>query len=171
MSTIEKYRTRLQLHLPRSGDVALVVLKGHLLVEEVLEEIIKSNCYHPDKIIRDGTELGFFLKVRIAAALCPFDMHEMWAAAEALNSLRNCLSHRLEPEKKEARILAFITAMGRCGRTENSDYQSMASEERAAAQHEYLTHSISYLVGSLVALTPDGMRRDTDHLTIQQPSS
>ncbi len=105
--------SRFDAHLPSESDPILVVLKGHLLAEEILENIIKSKCRKPE--VLNNVEIGFFLKVKLARALVG-DTHpngkifpdSVWAMLEALNALRNELAHALEPKKLDAKIQRFL---------------------------------------------------------------
>ncbi len=38
---------RIGAHLPKTKDLTILTLKGHLLVEEVLDEIICAYCFAP----------------------------------------------------------------------------------------------------------------------------
>ncbi|MBF7728750.1 hypothetical protein [Pseudomonas sp. N040] len=104
---------RFDAHLPAIDDPILVVLKGHLLAEEILENLIKAKCRKPETL--DNVEIGFFLKAKLARALVG-DTHSnglifptsVWDMLEALNSLRNELAHALEPKKLDAKIQRFL---------------------------------------------------------------
>jgi hypothetical protein len=104
------YKTRFARmgdHLPESTDLCLLTLKGHLLAEEMLEEIIRHYCASPQEL--DGVEIGFYVKVRLAKSLVgTIGPNYVWAMADALNALRNELSHKLEGMKVEAKIERFI---------------------------------------------------------------
>src|SRR3990167_866653 len=105
--------SRFDAHLPSESDPILVVLKGHLLAEEILENLIKAKCRKPEAL--ENIEIGFFLKVKLARALVG-DTHPngiifpdaVWGMLEALNSLRNELAHALEPKKLDAKIQRFL---------------------------------------------------------------
>lgn len=105
---------RFDAHLPLSDDPTLIVLKGHLLAEEILENLIRAKCKHPEAL--DRVEIGFFLKTKLAYALIG-NTHEnglilpesVWEMLGALNSLRNELAHSLEPKKLEEKIQKFLS--------------------------------------------------------------
>lgn len=64
----EKRIERIKEHLPDGKDLTLLVLRGHLLVEEGLDELIAASCPEPRHIL-DG-QPRFFMKARIARSLC-----------------------------------------------------------------------------------------------------
>lgn len=104
---------RFDAHLPSSDDPTLIVLKGHLLAEEILENLIKAKCKHPEAL--DHVEIGFFLKAKLAHALIG-NTHEnglilpesVWEMLGALNSLRNELAHSLEPKNWKQKFKNFF---------------------------------------------------------------
>ncbi|MFJ4116998.1 hypothetical protein ACIPV9_11370 [Pseudomonas psychrophila] len=134
---------RFDSHLPSLDDPTLVVLKGHLLAEEILENLIKSKCQLPE--VLDDIEIGFFLKIKIARALIG-DSHpnglilpdRIWGMLEALNSLRNELAHALEPKKLEAKIQRFISSVPSTNRT------NKLKQEPNKAIYAAIVGSLSY---------------------------
>jgi len=98
-----RYRT--EKFLEGVSDGTLAVLKGHLLFEEVLYAKVCAKCPNPDFI--EKAQLRFVQLLNVARALYPPPegdtkerelMQIFWDAAEALNTLRNRLAHRLEPK-------------------------------------------------------------------------
>lgn len=104
---------RLQKHLPKQSDSIVVILKGHLLCEEILDSLIKKHCKDQEAI--DSVEITFFLKIHIAKALIGRKLgdyyvpSQVWEIFESLNSLRNELAHSLESEKVSSKIQRFLS--------------------------------------------------------------
>lgn len=108
---------RLLRHLPNSDDMSLIALKGHLLIEEVLDDLIVNRCRSPKSL--NDVDISFRVKSRIARALWGSSLRtgfelpaNTWALIDALNSLRNAYAHNLESpdvDRKIAKIaqLAF----------------------------------------------------------------
>lgn len=94
---------RIGAHLHFADDIVLVVLKGHLLIEEALTTIIRKFVPHGEFIGEAG--LRFYQKVQIARALS-LDEHEneMWGLVLGLNKVRNDMAHALEHPKVENHI-------------------------------------------------------------------
>jgi len=97
---------RAETHLEEITDGELLLLKGHLLLEEALFSAVRAKC--PNPAYFEKADLGFYKLLLIARALYPaptddekymktFEM--FWDGAEALNNLRNKFAHSLEPEK------------------------------------------------------------------------
>ena len=99
---------RLLEQLPHYQDPAvLILLKGHLLVEELLHVYIQRNVPNP-VAIRHG-ELSFAKCLMLCQALSPPETHS-WAfqAAAKLNSVRNEVVHELESTKLQEMLETFV---------------------------------------------------------------
>jgi hypothetical protein len=98
---------RVRKHLPAGNDLTLIALKGHLLAEEELDELIRFYCKQPEHL--DGVEIRFFVKARMARALSGHLVWTgLWPLIDALNSVRNDLAHNLESPKLRDRVVRFL---------------------------------------------------------------
>lgn len=94
-------------HLPAGNDLTLIVLKGHLLAEEALDDLIHFYCKQPEYL--DDIEIRFLVKARIARALSGHIVWTgLWPLIDALNSVRNDLAHNLESTKLRDRVMRFL---------------------------------------------------------------
>ena len=101
---------RHKAHLPDGKDLTLLVLKGHLLVEEGLDDLIAAGCPQPQHILDRKPKVGFAMKARIAQGLSGHLLfHGLWPMIEALNTLRNDLAHNLDSPQLKPKIVAFMT--------------------------------------------------------------
>ncbi|HEY5972980.1 MAG TPA: hypothetical protein VIT22_13660 [Pseudoxanthomonas sp.] len=97
---------RIAQHLPSGDDVTLITLKGHLLVEEQIEELLASHRKDPSAI--DG-DIGFSIKLKFARALTGADeLSLVWSACQRLNSLRNALAHKLDHPQAQKRFASLL---------------------------------------------------------------
>lgn len=94
MSQEDQYE-RVRRLLPPLVNLELLVLKGHLLVEEQLELFLEVASLHP-KALKDA-RLSFIQKVHLVQALGGFANGREWRFVVHLNTLRNRLVHQLEP--------------------------------------------------------------------------
>lgn len=82
---IEELGERFRKHLPRSNDLSLITLKGHLLMEEQINRILDVFLTNPRAL--DAARPNLFLRLRLVRALLRAgDMDESLDAAEALNT-------------------------------------------------------------------------------------
>jgi hypothetical protein len=78
-------------------DLTLIILRGHLLVEEKLYSYLKTTVSPPDVI--DHLNLWFKSALSLARKLDVKQREKkLWKGIEALNDMRNMLSHELEPD-------------------------------------------------------------------------
>lgn len=87
---------------------SLVILKGHLLIEESLNFIIENFVHHSD--FMNKAKLTFYQKLNIARSMSLNEQeNSMWVLIEKINTLRNDFSHRLESDKRESKIQVIIS--------------------------------------------------------------
>ena len=97
---------RYEALLPNSDDVSLVVLKGHLVIEEMLFEIAAAHCSSPEHLANARLTFAQLLQVTQALVKLPVGS-KVWQAALMLNGIRNSLVHNLEPKEIENRLMAL----------------------------------------------------------------
>jgi hypothetical protein len=95
----QRYRT----HLHPRDDLSIVILKGHLLFEELLDRIITRFLPHGE--FARQANLRFSQKLALAQGMC-LSNHDakMWDLIGALNRLRNDLAHQLESDKFDSKL-------------------------------------------------------------------
>lgn len=139
----DRMRNRVQEVFGAVDETVLVVLKGHLLIEELLDSIIRKFVFHPDYL--DAANLRFAQKLYIARSMS-LDEHDngMWEIASRLNSLRNELAHALNSDKRERKTQAVIEC-----------YFAQATEDehieivRNQGEPVILAFAASYFIGFL----------------------
>ena len=93
-----KYVFRYDEHMPDTDDLSLIVLKGHLLIEEVLFDIRDKLLPHAEYL--DSVNIGFNQLLHIIrSAIKSKHDHKSWDLIIEFNRLRNKLIHNLEPPK------------------------------------------------------------------------
>ncbi|MBQ4680437.1 hypothetical protein [Aeromonas dhakensis] len=101
MSDLEKMK--FMKHFPFDGDITLQILKGHLLAEELVREIVNLQLSHPNSLRgHNGCKFECHQMICLAEAITPEsnDMVWLWVALKKLNSLRNHLAHILDEQPK-----------------------------------------------------------------------
>lgn len=98
---------RVRKHLPSGSDLTLIALKGHLLAEEALDDLVRFYCQQPEHL--ENVEIRFLVKAKIARALSGHIVWTgLWPLIDALNSVRNDLAHNLESPKLRDRVVRFL---------------------------------------------------------------
>lgn len=74
-----------------------IVLRGHLVLEELLYQWLQSHCLSPEHL--DEARLRFSQLVPLVRALqkIPVGPPSLWQSLNKLNAFRNALAHNLEP--------------------------------------------------------------------------
>lgn len=102
-------------HYPASADITLQVLKGHLILEETLRDLLDALLVNPNALNGErGISSSCHQIICLVHALTPipFDSHSwLWASAKQLNSLRNDLAHKLAPSGIEKKLNSFISTV------------------------------------------------------------
>ena len=85
---------RLIKHFPyQANDDLSIILKGHLLIEDLLVRYVKKKLKNPDKL----GNFKFYHFLCLAKALeDKTENNWIWDACEKLNNIRNKLAHHLE---------------------------------------------------------------------------
>lgn len=90
VNTIEKFKSQ----LIGLVEIDLIILRGHLLLEEVLYNIISKFVFHPAFIKK--SDINFSQKVSIARSMSLDESdNSIWGLILAINTLRNKIAHEL----------------------------------------------------------------------------
>lgn len=128
--------------LPETKDVEVVVLKGHLIVEEMLYAIAEEHCSDV-KAFREA-RLTFAQLLNVTRAMVRLPVLETCAPIiRKLNSLRNQLMHNLEPGGLDERVYELQELC----RVEPDLYPEGYEEPTQPA--EVVKGCICYIVGAL----------------------
>ena len=102
VSVVKRFAEQMQA----IDELTVVILKGHLLIEEILERIITKFVHHGNYVLNAG--LRFRQLVAIARSI-DADTHDngIWDVILAANKLRNQLAHSLNPEQRRQKVDQF----------------------------------------------------------------
>ena len=129
----------------RIEDGTLIVLKGHLVMEELIRSKLDEYLPRPEYLRRAG--LSFFEVLCVARAVYPADVMQrrgtdgtdvdLWDIIEAWNTLRNRLAHRLEPTDTQRCIRRVLY---------------WAPEWAHPLEHEQTQAGLSFVIGMVIEL-------------------
>lgn len=102
---------RFKEHLPGGGDMTLMILKGHLLIEEQVAFLIKNRIPKPEALA--SANLTSHQQLCLAEALVDETTlggndQWLWPAVKKLNTLRNDIAHSLSKSGIDDRIADFV---------------------------------------------------------------
>jgi hypothetical protein len=114
MQSINFFDTLERFHnlLPREGDLALIILKGHLLIEEQINFLLEHRI--PKFSALKAANLTTHQKICLAEAVIEESQENekndwLWVALKKLNSLRNDIAHKLSSTGIDDRVADFCS--------------------------------------------------------------
>jgi len=131
-------------HLYGLNDLTLIVLKGHLLVEEEINELLNVLLEKPNAL-KEGN-FSFYQKLCILRAILnpKYLPDKEWKAMEQLNNLRNRLAHHLEPKGIKDMVSDFL---------DKCDYETKEEKSwKEGSVETRLKMFIAELCGKLVGI-------------------
>lgn len=100
---LEKHVYGFDAFMGAEDELMATILKGHLYIERMLDNIIALIFYHPEHIFEN--RFGFSQKFQIARAYAlRKDKHTPWAVIAAINSLRNEIAHQSNEDGRKKRL-------------------------------------------------------------------
>ena len=120
--------SKFEEHFPTDADLTLQVLKGHLLVEEILRELFIMQL--PYSRAMKGSGGTSFTCHQVICLVEAMTIHSqgipwIWQAAKRLNNIRNDLAHQLSPKGLEDKVDGLIAFV----KKENPELIEEASKE------------------------------------------
>jgi hypothetical protein len=105
---LEASRKAMLERVAKYNALMLTTIKGHLLVEQTLDEFLAASLSDPEQI--RGARFGFADKVRVCRAMS-FDQSEdqLWTVIGCINGLRNAIAHG-HGDKKIAEAMRTVKA-------------------------------------------------------------
>jgi hypothetical protein len=109
------------MRLMPADDLTLIVLKGHLLVEEQMNKFIEACMMDEAAEVFAKLKLSFRWKLRFARKLhrpkagypsAGDTFASVWKAVDELNNLRNDIAHNAEVNGLEQRCAEFVNKRG-----------------------------------------------------------
>ena len=123
---------RYDKHMPETDDLTLIVLKGHLLVEEQLVDLANWALPNPQFL----PKFTFYNLAKVVRAAVPQRSDDpSWELILKLNQLRNDLAHKLESGQRQATLTELFKIHDHVQPTpgmeiDKSDESSMSEPER-----------------------------------------
>jgi len=99
----EDFIAKATQHFQEIDPLTQVVLRGHLLLEERLNDILKASLYN--QAVFDKMSLTFHSKLLFARAFTISQRADgMWELMGSINTLRNGIAHSLDPEQRQKKF-------------------------------------------------------------------
>jgi hypothetical protein len=104
---------RFSEELPHGNDIELVLLKGHILIEEQVRLLIDRRVRNPEALRESSCQLDCAQAMQLARAFFPPDYQSwLWKALAKLNKMRNDIAHKILSRQSLAdRIAAWVDSV------------------------------------------------------------
>jgi hypothetical protein len=110
MKFSNKEYSRFRKYFPSGDDITLIVLKGHLLIEENMYELLAEQFERPRCLKQANLSFSKLRWVTEGLLYKPFDKW-IWEAIGILNQARNELAHQLDTPKLQRLLEALFQIM------------------------------------------------------------
>lgn len=149
--TKDKFTEIFNEYFNKVDEELIAVLKGQLLIERTLNQIIDDFVFHDDKLIE--ARLSFSQKVHIARSMSlnQFD-NSMWTLILVLNSLRNDFAHQLDSEKRTAKFEKVKNLY--IQETKGSDFENVWDNDQVIG----IAYTTTLILGFLIAFHDEVLR-------------
>ena len=109
-----RIHSKLNSHLPVDGSEEIIILKGHLLLEEMLREILGKSVISQESV--DAAQLSFHQVVCIVRSMYTNKANEwVWLGIVEINKIRNKMAHNLKPVNLNEKCESLIEHSRRFG--------------------------------------------------------
>ena len=136
----EDENERLYQILRSEDDLIAVVLRGHLVIEQLLRAAIAAHCPQPQHL--SSAHLRFLQLTSLLRSLGKLPMPEgLWDSLAKLNALRNAAAHRLEQSDLSTRVTRFVNAV--------IDKESQGRLPGHPGSKEALRTALAHLLGAM----------------------
>jgi hypothetical protein len=96
--------------LPQSEDITILTLKGHLIIEQLLIQIMENAALNPAPL-KDLNRLQFSTRVAFVESLSPISGRGdggIWPLIRKIGKIRNDIAHQLKPKKLDQDVQTFL---------------------------------------------------------------
>ena len=140
-SSLDERDKRLAEILAAEDDLISLVLRGHLVMEELLFSAVAAHCQNAAHL--KAANLRFPQVVALLRALekLPAIPNWLWTALSELNALRNSLAHRIESPNLTEKVANFLNTvpMG----------ETYAKVPKPTDQKALVKNALHYMFGSM----------------------
>jgi hypothetical protein len=128
------------------GDTVMLLLRGHLYSENLLERLINFGLPRGDKLMENAS-LSYHQKLLLVEAL-DFLPDTIASSLRNLNKLRNQCAHQLNKKISEADITRIGSPLGKSF----TEYKHEADFNEAGTLRKVINHVCGYLAGKCCAV-------------------
>ncbi|MEO8097222.1 MAG: hypothetical protein ABI811_05930 [Acidobacteriota bacterium] len=130
-------------HFADIDELAQVVIKGHLLIEEQFNTILQHSVLHADQVTE--ANLRFYQKLQLVKAFCVSPYGDgMFDLMALMNALRNGIAHSLDQNKRAEQFKRMKIAYLR-----ELEKEGLAKEDEVLLDHLLFMMAVGLCTGFL----------------------
>jgi hypothetical protein len=100
---LEQNGKEMEERVKKFNALMLAVLKGHLVIEQAMDEFLAISLFHPDQL--RGTKFNFNNKAQLCRSMSlGQEKDSLWDVLRAANRLRNQVAHSLDTAKVQTKM-------------------------------------------------------------------
>jgi len=131
---------RFTIGMTKIEDEHLYILRGHLLIEELLRELINLKMRKSDALIEARLTFNQILCI-VKAIYWQRDYEWLWESIMILNNARNSISHKLAPDKYNRIIDSFLKLVEK--KNPSEDIEGLSNKARLFIAMCFIYNSLS----------------------------
>lgn len=145
------YEKLIQENLESIEDVELILLKGHLVIDQLLTELLQLSMKDPERLKSINPMFAKKLEIYLAIAGNSIITEGLEKTLKDLNSLRNKLSHNLKHPNFNKMLVEWVQRAAR---------ERIEDPDDSAIIKQHLIASVSYIAAFL-----SGVIHSMKHIT------
>lgn len=156
----------------RRADLMATVLRGHMMIEERLHDVISAGVADYTRPITKNDIFSFGTAAKIAQAIVgSADRPDFWKGIISWNSLRNALGHRVQPARLDSLLTSFFkdteSTAFRIFTTNSNTYQHKGESEET---HALVVRLRCMAFWTILGIHADNLAKDLDEALISRRS-
>lgn len=130
--------------LPKTESIELMVIKGHLVTERLLNEIIELSLLRPDKLKKHPQAFTFSAKVLLVESMHNLDeIDGIFSTIRIINKIRNKYAHHIDPPQVKKLFDDLRDSTASYALEARNEFKDDASD---------IQYILGYVLGALVHL-------------------
>lgn len=114
--------------MPKDDDITLIVIKGHLLLEQQVRNIFISSFNNPEALKKSKFEISQIINIVEATFEKNVQNEYLWKCVKKLNNIRNDIAHNIENKGLKNKIEDLVAVCNKLLTSKIEDDESIESK-------------------------------------------
>lgn len=117
--------------MPENDDITLIVIKGHLLLEEQVKNIFLSKFKNPNILEKSRFEISQIINITEATFKKNNKNECLWKCIRKLNNIRNDIAHNIENKGLENKVKDLVDIYNKIATSKIKDNETIEKKLKA----------------------------------------